>query len=175
MAALSSILAWRIPWTVQSMRSQRVGCNSHFRTLTALEGVSFSMLMCYNEHMMRHKVYWKLTFPPSWTQLVLSSLYHVLWSCRSFKGCALPPSLLFYSHLRDLTPIFLWEAKGWHSISCNCFKADQGCYCLSRSKLCGCLIQDHQKQAALCFMSVWGDIFAQHYPDMELYQVELDM
>ena len=40
-------------------------------------------------------VYWKSTCPPSWTPLVLIHLYCVLWPCHSFKGCALPPSLLF--------------------------------------------------------------------------------
>ena len=33
---------------------------------------------------------------PSWTYLVLISLCHVLGLCHPFKGCALPPSLLFH-------------------------------------------------------------------------------
>ena len=48
---------------------------------------------------MRLKVYWKLNLPPSWTQLVLTSLCHVLWPYHSFKCCALLPSLLFQPHL----------------------------------------------------------------------------
>ena len=69
------------------------------RTVMALVGVSFSMLIYYNEHIMRLKVYWKFNLPPSWTQLVLTSLCHVLWPYHSFKCCALLPSLLFQPHL----------------------------------------------------------------------------
>ena len=47
-------------------------------TVMALVGVSFSMLMYYNEHIMRVIVYWKLHLLPSWTQLVLTSFCHVL-------------------------------------------------------------------------------------------------
>ena len=36
-------------------------------TVMALVGVSFSMLMYYNECIMRHKVHWKLNLLPSWT------------------------------------------------------------------------------------------------------------
>ena len=155
---------------------QRVGRNFHFRTLTALVGVSFSMLMYYSEHMMRLKVYWKLTFPPSWTQYFLSSLYHVLWSCHSFKGRALPPSLLFYSHLRDFTSIFLWEAKGdiLFPVSASGLSrvVDTVCHVVKSLDASSRIIRS---RAALCFMSVWAGIFAYHYPDMELCQVELDM
>ena len=56
-------------------------------------------LIYYNEHIMRLKVYWKFNLPPSWTQLVLTSLCHVLWPYHSFKCCALLPSLLFQPHL----------------------------------------------------------------------------
>ena len=60
-------------------------------------GVSFSLLMCYSERILRLlKVYWKSTCPLSWTHLVLISLCHVLGLCHSFKGCALPPSFLFH-------------------------------------------------------------------------------
>ena len=58
-------------------------------------GVSFSLLMCFSECILRLTVYWKSTCPPSWTHLVLISLCHVLGLCHSFKCCALPPSLLF--------------------------------------------------------------------------------
>ena len=44
-------------------------------------GVSFSMLMYYNEHIMRLKVYWKLNLPPSWTYAVLTSFCCILNSC----------------------------------------------------------------------------------------------
>ena len=36
-------------------------------TVMALAGVSLSMLMYYNEHMMRLRVHWKSNIPPSWT------------------------------------------------------------------------------------------------------------
>ena len=42
-------------------------------TVMALVGVSFSMVMYYNEHIMRLKVYWKSNLLPSWTQMVLTS------------------------------------------------------------------------------------------------------
>ena len=35
-------------------------------TVMALVHVSFSMLMYYNEHIMRLKGYWKSNLPPSW-------------------------------------------------------------------------------------------------------------
>ena len=49
-------------------------------------GVSFSLLMCYSEHILRLRVYWKLTcltYLPSWTHLVVISLCHVLRLCHS--------------------------------------------------------------------------------------------
>ena len=52
------------------------------------------------------------------------------------KSCALPPSLLFHSFLRDFIPTFLSEAEGQWSIFCNCFKAEQGHWLW----LSGCLI-----------------------------------
>ena len=58
-------------------------------------GCVIQMLTYYNEHIMSLKVYWKSTCLPSWTYLVLTSFCHVLWLCHSFKGCTLPPSLLF--------------------------------------------------------------------------------
>ena len=54
------------------------------RTVMELVDVSFSMLMYYNEHIM------KSNLPPSWTHLVLTSLCHVLWLYHSFNDCALP-------------------------------------------------------------------------------------
>ena len=59
-------------------------------TVMAPVGVSFSLLMCYSEHILRLKVWQKSTSLPSWTHLVLISLCHVLGLCHSFKGCALP-------------------------------------------------------------------------------------
>ena len=50
-------------------------------------GVSFSLLMCYNECTLRIKISLKLTRPSSWT-----SLGCVLGPCHSFKSCALPSS-----------------------------------------------------------------------------------
>ena len=41
-------------------------------TVMAPVGVSFSLLICYNERILRLTVYWKSTHPPSWTSLVLS-------------------------------------------------------------------------------------------------------
>ena len=68
-------------------------------------GVSLSLLMCYNEHIlrlmcyskdiMRLKVQWKSTCPPSWTTLVLISVCHVFGLCHSFNGCALPLASCF--------------------------------------------------------------------------------
>ena len=37
------------------------------RTVMAPVSASFSMLMHYNEHVMRLKVYWKSNLPLSWT------------------------------------------------------------------------------------------------------------
>ena len=62
-------------------------------TVMAPVGMSFSLLTCYNECILKFKV-WS-TCPPSWTHLVLIRLCLVLGLCHFFKGCALPPSLLF--------------------------------------------------------------------------------
>ena len=48
-----------------------------FMVLTPV-GVSFSILMCYTEHVLRLRVEWKSTYLPSWTYLVLISLCPVL-------------------------------------------------------------------------------------------------
>ena len=64
-------------------------------SVMASVGMSFSLLTCYSEHLMRLKFHWKLNLLPSWTLLVLNSFFHVLAQCHSFKCCALPPSLLF--------------------------------------------------------------------------------
>ena len=45
--------------------------------------------------------------------------------CHSFRGCALPSSLLFRSSFRDFIPILFWEAEGQQPIFHNCFKADR--------------------------------------------------
>ena len=60
------------------------------------------ILMFYNECIMRLKVYWRSNLPPSWTQIVLTSLCHVLWLYVSFKICALLPSLLFHLEISTL-------------------------------------------------------------------------
>ena len=55
-----------------------------------------SWLMCYSEWMVRLESQWKLTYPPSWTYLVLISLCHVLGLYHPFKMCVLSPSLLLH-------------------------------------------------------------------------------
>ena len=50
----------------------------NFGTVMTLVSVSFSLLMCYTEHILRLKVEWKSTYLPSWTCLVLISLCRVL-------------------------------------------------------------------------------------------------
>ena len=112
---------------------------------------------------LRLKVQWKKsTCPPSWIHLVLISLCHVLGLCHSFKGCALPPSLLFHSPLRDFTPIFLWEAEGRWSVFCNCFKAEQGCQpCLSGSKNLWMPDLGAPGTGKLLVKSVWVGILAE--------------
>ena len=59
-------------------------------------GVSFSMLMCYKERIMRLKVYAILGLV-GFKQF----LSYPQWLCHSFNGCALTPSLLshFQAHL----------------------------------------------------------------------------
>ena len=65
-------------------------------TVVATPGVSFSLLMCYSDHILRIKVQLKLTHLPSWPHLILIWVCWVLGLSYSFKGCmALPPSLLF--------------------------------------------------------------------------------
>ena len=54
-----------------------LGFMVRLRMVMALLGISFSMLMYYsqhiimhyNKHIMRFKVYWKSTLPPSWTSV----------------------------------------------------------------------------------------------------------
>ena len=65
-------------------------------TVMVLAGVIFSLLMCYEERIMRLKVYWKSNLLPSWTWLALTSFCRVLCPCHSFRGCALPSSLQFH-------------------------------------------------------------------------------
>ena len=64
------------------------------RTVMALVGVSFSMIIYYNERIMRLKVCWKSSY--SILGLVGSNqfLSYSQRLCHSFNGCALPPSLL---------------------------------------------------------------------------------
>ena len=51
------------------------------RPWSELADVSLSLLMCFSEHILRLKVQWKSTPPPSWTSLVLIGLCHVLGLC----------------------------------------------------------------------------------------------
>ena len=60
------------------------------RTVTVLVGVPLSMLVYHNEPIVSLKVHWKLNPLPSWTSLLPTGLYHVLWLHHSFKSCALP-------------------------------------------------------------------------------------
>ena len=68
------------------------------RTVMALVGVPASLCWCVGVRVMGLGVHWKLTLLPSWIQLVLASLCHVLRPCHSFKDCALPSSLPFQQH-----------------------------------------------------------------------------
>ena len=72
------------------------------RTVMVLVRVPFSMLVYYNEHVMRLKVSWKSNLPPSWTRLVVMSLSYPI-AISFFKGCVLPPSFLFQSDSRRLS------------------------------------------------------------------------
>ena len=68
------------------------------RTVMGLVGVSPRLCCCVRVSVMRLRVHRKLTLLPSWIQLVLTSLCHVLRPCHSFKDCALPSSLPFQQH-----------------------------------------------------------------------------
>ena len=78
-------------------------------TVMVLMDVSFSLLMYYDEHILRLKVYWKFTCQPSWTYLVLISLCHVLGLCHSFKVYFLLSSFLFPNN--HPSPSMSWEAR----------------------------------------------------------------
>ena len=58
-----------------------------FVMVMALVCMSFSLLMCYNELILKFKVQQKLSCLPSWTYLVLISLHHIPGLCSSSKGC----------------------------------------------------------------------------------------
>ena len=53
------------------------------RTVMVLVRVPFSMLVYYNEHVMRLKVYWKSNLPPSWVWLVVT-VFVVSYGCVIF-------------------------------------------------------------------------------------------
>ena len=62
-----------------------IGTTTHFLTfmvrpwtVMAPVGMSFSLLMCYSEHIMKLKVLWKSIHLPSWTYLVVSLGYLIL-------------------------------------------------------------------------------------------------
>ena len=59
-------------------------------------------VMCFHERILRLKVQWKSTRLPSQINLVLISLCRVLGLCHSFKGCALPPSVLFQEYMLEM-------------------------------------------------------------------------
>ena len=65
------------------------------RTAMVLVGTFFSMLVYYNKCIMKVKAHRKSNLWPSWTYLVLTISWHVLYLCHSFK-CALPSPLLFH-------------------------------------------------------------------------------
>ena len=112
------------------------------RTVLVLVDVLLHVLMHYNEHIMRLKVYWP------WTLLLLNSC-HVLWPYHSFKCCALPSSLLFQSPVSSFTLIFLWEAEGQLP---SASKLSRGVDSACRGvKISGCLIQGLQGQDRVLF------------------------
>lgn len=74
------------------------------RTVLVLVDVLLNVPMYYNEHIMR-----LLLLLDTVTSKSLS--YQELGPYHSFKGCALPPSLLLHSPL-SFTLILSWEAEG---------------------------------------------------------------
>ena len=77
-------------WTTTHFLTFMVGCGA----IGMPVGVSYSLLMGYDELILRLKVWWKSTCPASYICLVLISLCHVLRLSHSFKGCALLSSCL---------------------------------------------------------------------------------
>ena len=67
------------------------------RTVTALVGIHLAYANILNEYIMKLKVSWKSNLLPSRTQLVLTSLCHVLWLDRT-----LLPYLLFQQQSRHV-------------------------------------------------------------------------
>ena len=66
--------------------------------VVAPTGVSFSVLICYNKSTMRLKC-WNSNLLPSWPLVSFNQfLSYPQWSCHSFTGCTLTPSLL--SHVQ---------------------------------------------------------------------------
>ena len=63
-------------------------------TVKALVGMLLSLLICYNKHILRLKLWWKLTCLTSWTHLVLISLHQLL--DLSFFWCLCSAPLLSY-------------------------------------------------------------------------------
>ena len=112
MATHSSILAWRIPWTVQSMGSQRVGHN--WATFSFTFQRFYWCLFCYLSQAFHQHV-----------ETSLSYLYHHgtgrLFSYKHprLSSPFLPPTLSFISLLCEvkgiyhlsLSPFFLWTSK----------------------------------------------------------------
>ena len=81
MATHSSVLAWRIPGTEEPGGLPSMGSQSQ----TRLKRLSSS------SSILRLKVQWKSTCPPSWTHLVLISLCHVLGLCPIFSSLCPAP------------------------------------------------------------------------------------
>ena len=73
----------------------------NLRTLMALEGVSFSMLMYYSMHIMRLKVHWKWNVPPSWTKWVLTNFCHALQYVILLKVVPCPLPFCFRRDLKE--------------------------------------------------------------------------
>ena len=92
--------------------------------------VSFSLLMCCNEHILRLKFWWKLTCHLGlWIYLVLISFCHLLGLCHSFKVCALP------------LPSYFSSLCGGHCLGAQRFREQKrksvffGCHRQGRQKL----------------------------------------
>ena len=89
-------------------------------------GVLFSMLMCYNECILRLMVQWNWASLQSWTYLILFSLCHVLGLCHFFlRLCPAPFPLVRLS--------FLFNEQGiiYPSIVNPCVLVQQCCESLS--------------------------------------------
>ena len=94
------------------------------RIVMALVSVSLSLLMCYIEHILRLKIYWKSTQSTILDPFDSNQFMSFPMAMSFFQSLCPDPSLLFHPPIRDFTLIFLWEAEGWRFVFCNCFKAE---------------------------------------------------